>query len=137
MDDKKEITKRGRPSVITKETVDKLVEVLRLGVKDGSACAHAGIHRATFYDWIKKDDDFSDKIENARNFAVLAARQNVVKEIVEEKNVELSKWYIEKHDLPQQAQFQQNTQVNVFADLKNKYMKKPEEVVEVNNEHAE
>lgn len=112
----------GRPTVVTEEIVGKLVEVFRLGVSDTAACAHAGISRDTFYERLKSDPLFSDKITSAKNFAVLASRQNVVKAIVQDKDLDTSKWYIEKHDI--QEPVQNNTQVNIFTSLRDKYTKR-------------
>jgi hypothetical protein len=119
--------KMGRPTVITEEVSKKLEDVLRLGVNDSAACSYAGISRETFYNHVKDDDDFCDRMDNARNYAVIAARQVVVKSIVEDKNLDSSKWYVEKHDI-KQVGTQQNTQVNVFAMLKDKYTIKDPEV---------
>jgi hypothetical protein len=124
-----EITKStvGRPTVRTEETVKKLEDVLKLGASDLAACSYAGISRETFYTWLKEDEIFSDKMENAKNFAIIAARQVIVTSIVEDKNLDSAKWYVEKHDTKQQGN-QQNTQVNVFAMLKDKYTIKDPEV---------
>ena len=110
----------GRPTIRTEETVKKLEDVLKLGASDLAACSYAGISRETFYSWIADDDIFSDRIENAKNFAIIAARQVVVSSIIDDKDLDSAKWYIEKHDVKQQGT-QQNTQVNVFAMLKDKY----------------
>jgi hypothetical protein len=117
----------GRPTIRTEETVKKLEEILKLGASDLAACAYAGISRETFYSWIKDDDEFSDRIDNARNYPIIAARNVIVTSIIRDKNVDSAKWYIEKHDVKQQGN-QQNTQVNVFAMLKDKYTIKDPEV---------
>jgi len=124
-----EITKRpeGRPTIMTEENVGKLESILQTGASDSAACAYAGISRDSFYEWIKRDHAFSDRMDNARNYAVIAARQVVVKSIIKDQNLESAKWYIEKHDIKQQGN-QQNTQVNVFAMLKDKYTIKDPEV---------
>ena len=111
----------GRPTIRTEAIVGKLESVLKLGVSDTAACAFAGISRDSFYEWLKNDDEFSDRIENAKNFAIVAARQVVVTSIIDDKNLDSAKWYIEKHDTKQQGN-QQNTQVNVFTTLRDKYL---------------
>lgn len=111
----------GRPIAMTDEVVQKLIDVFRLGVNDTAACSYAGIGRTTFYEYYGKDEDFTNKIDTAKNFAVIAARQVIVKDIVDNKNIESAKWYLEKHDIKSTG-VQQNTQVNVFNTLKEKYM---------------
>lgn len=116
----------GRPTLKTEDTIKKLEDILRLGASDRAAYSYAGISGVTFYDWIKKDEAFSNRMESARQYAIIAARQNIVRSIVEDKDLDTSKWYIEKHDTKQVVN-QQNTQVNVFAALKDKYTIKKEE----------
>jgi hypothetical protein len=125
--------KDGRPTIRSEAIVTKLESVLKIGSSDTAACSYAGISRETFYRWIKEDEDFCDRIENARNYAILAARHVVVTSIIEDKNLDTSKWYIEKHDAKQQGN-QQNTQVNVFTTLKDKYMIDDEVKTEVKTE---
>ena len=123
-----EITKNpvGRAPVITEEVTRQLIDVFRLGVKDNAACAYAGVGRTAFYAKMQDDEEFANKIEAAKNFAVIAARQVVVKKIVDDKDVETAKWYLDRHDLKQEFGVQQNTQVNVFTSLKEKYTIKDE-----------
>lgn len=110
----------GRPSVIDADTVQKLVDVFRLGVTDTAACSYAGIARTTFYAWLKNDPEFSNKIEAAKHYAVIAARQVVISSIIKDKDLNTSKWYLEKYDAKSDAP-QVNTQVNIFNQLKEKY----------------
>ena len=123
----------GRPPAMTDDVVQKLIDVFRLGVKDNAACAYAGIGRTSFYKYMQDDEDFANKMEAAKGFAIIAARQVVVNKIINEKDVETAKWYLDRHDLKQEFGVQQNTQVNVYAALKEKYTipDKTSEVAEV------
>jgi len=123
----------GRPTLKTEEVVRKLEDMLRLGLSNTAACAYAKVSRDTFYRWVKEDDDFSDKMESARQYAIIASRQLIVSRIINkeediEKRTELAKWYVEKHDTKLQGQVSQNTQVNVFSQLKEKYSKPVEDL---------
>lgn len=121
----------GRPKIITDDTISKLIEVFKIGSTDTSACAYAGISRDTYYRRCKEDQVFSDKMEQAKNYAIIAARHVVTNAIVNEKDLDTAKWYIEKHDIKQPTN-QQNTQVNVFNMLKEKYtLHKPTEGADV------
>jgi hypothetical protein len=57
------------------------------------------------------------------------SRSIVLGDLEKTKDVDTAKWYIEKHD-DKQPQVQQNTQVNVFANLKDKYSIESETVAE-------
>lgn len=121
----------GRPTVITDECVKKLEDMLRLGCTDKASCAYAEISRESFYNRIQKDDTFRDRMENARNYAIIASRQIIIQKILKEKDPEYAKWYLEKHDVKTSG-VQQSTQVNIFQDLKEKYTKKEEPVIDIN-----
>jgi len=127
---KEEPKKIGRPIAITLEVESKLEEVLRLGVSDKSACAYAQISRDTFYLKIKEDERFSDKMQQARDYAVIASRNLIIKTILDPKEdklvkLETSKWYLENHELRNKGNTQQ-TQVNVFSQLREQYTIKTE-----------
>lgn len=74
----------GRPCLLTPELQDQIVKYLHAGAYIETACAAAGIHKDTLYDWLKKgaaaradgrDDKFStfsDAVEKAMAEAELA-----------------------------------------------------------------
>lgn len=127
----------GRPSAITDDVAKKLEDALRLGAKIVAACAYAGISTPTYYKHLDEDEAFSNRMADAQNYAVLLARRIVVTRMAGEKTpdeekVELAKWYLEKHDVKPEFGVQQNTQVNVFSELKEKYtIHKEEKVVDL------
>ncbi len=90
--------KRGRPTVLSNETVAKICEVLQRGFSVQAACNYAGIDRATFYRHMHSDPIFLMKIRFATMFLYTAATENIYNKIVYEKDVKLSKWYLEKFD---------------------------------------
>ncbi len=47
----------GRPTKLTAEVQDKIGEALRLGSYAEIAARYAGIHPATFYDWMKRGSE--------------------------------------------------------------------------------
>lgn len=44
----------GRPSKLTKELHDQIVQVIRAGNYIETACAYVGINKSTFYEWLKR-----------------------------------------------------------------------------------
>jgi len=89
--------KGGRPK-ISKERVSKLEEGFRRAFNVSEACLYAGISRETYYDYMKKDKKFSDKMNFARRFVYMEAKQNIVSKLVNEDDVSLSQWWLEKKD---------------------------------------
>lgn len=68
---------------MTPETVNKLEQAFAIDASVEEACSYANISRQTFYDWIKKNQKFSDRIADLRQRPVLLARQTVAKKIPE------------------------------------------------------
>jgi hypothetical protein len=124
----KQSNKVGRPTSLTEETLAKLEEIFKLGGKVPSACAYAKINPATYYRAIKESEEIYNRLTTAQNYAIIAARQVVVASILKDRDVNTSKWYIEKHDLQRPTTPQNNTQVNVFTSIKDKYTKAPEPI---------
>lgn len=85
----------GRPSVISKFVVAKLVESLRLGFTDTECCQYAEIDRSTFYRHIQNDQNFASQIAVARNYAKLKCC-SVPLEAIESKNVQVCQWWLER-----------------------------------------
>lgn len=88
--------KTGRPTKLTASTVRKLEEALKLGASTSEACRLSGISRDTFYRHFNSDQGFSDKMEEARSWIILAAKRNVA-HAVEAGNLKLSVWLLDKH----------------------------------------
>lgn len=71
----------GRKTVITPEIEVKLEEMFRIDATTGEACTYAGIAQSTFYEHMKKDEKFKQKMENSRNFPFLVAKKVIIKAI--------------------------------------------------------
>ena len=53
---KKKVTKKrpvGRPTKISKEITEKIVNAILIGAYIETAAAHAGLNKDTFYAWLK------------------------------------------------------------------------------------
>lgn len=92
----------GRPSKFTPDRVDTLVKWLKLGYYIDEACSMAGIHRDTYYAWLKKAEDgvpefsdFSDTIKKARAEAEGAHIMNIRK-AADNGVWQASAWFLER-----------------------------------------
>ncbi len=77
------MAKVGRPTVDTKETRQKIEEATALDASIEEVCFYADISKDTYYTIIKKDKEFSDRLEALRNRPILLARQTVMKKLGE------------------------------------------------------
>ena len=76
---KKQKDPRGRPTVDTLETRQKIEEATALDASIEEVAFWANISSETYYQIIKKDKGFSDRLDALRNRPVLKARGTVVK----------------------------------------------------------
>jgi len=69
----------GRPTKMTEDIVGKIEEAASYDCSVSEICLFANICRDTYYEWIKKDKQLSDRITALRNTPVLIARQELIK----------------------------------------------------------
>ena len=85
----------GRKTVMTQKTLEKLEKAFMMGCTVDEASLYAEIDHSTYYNYIKNNPEYKDKIENLRNSPRMKARMNVVEKI-NKKCLETSKWYLER-----------------------------------------
>ncbi len=73
----------GRPSLDTPEVRRKIEEAAALDASPGEIAFYADISRDTYYEILKKDPVFADRITKLREKPVLMARQRVIKGVNE------------------------------------------------------
>lgn len=69
----------GRPSKLSPEIVGKLEYAFSIGASIEEACFYADIHKDTYYEWVKKNPQLSDRFEQLRERPIFIARESVVK----------------------------------------------------------
>jgi hypothetical protein len=69
---------RGRPTVMTPETVRKLEEAFALGCTDLEACFYADISRTSLHKYQEANPEFADRKERLKQRPVLLARKVIV-----------------------------------------------------------
>lgn len=84
----------GRPTVMTKEVLEKLREAFLLGCTDLEACLYANIHAATLYNYQKETPGFLEEKERLKEAPILLARKSVVNAL--SLNPDLSLKYLER-----------------------------------------
>ena len=83
---KKETNPVGRPTKMTTEVVLKLEQAFAIDASVEEACSYAEIARNTFYEYLKKNPSFQDRIDDLRQRPTLKARQTVVKHLEDPNN---------------------------------------------------
>lgn len=85
----------GRPTKMTEELVGKLEQGLAHGFSVAEACDYAEINRDTYYEWLKKSEGFSDRMNRAQTDLQRRAKINL-STAINKGDVELSKYYLER-----------------------------------------
>lgn len=83
----------ARPTVVTPEVVMKLEQAFAIDASVTEACSYADISRNTFYEWLKANPEYQDRIDELRERPVLKARQTVVKSLDTPSSAQ---WYLSR-----------------------------------------
>lgn len=83
----------GRPTKLEPSVVVKLKAAFANSFTVNQACMYAGISKPTFYDWLEKDELFSNQMTHAREQPTMKAKQVVVGSI-NGGDVESAKWWL-------------------------------------------
>ena len=68
----------GRPSSLTQEVLNKLIEEFRYDATVEEACSYAWISVQLFYKWLKEDQKFYEEIDRAIKFPFKKARNTLI-----------------------------------------------------------
>lgn len=86
----------GRPTKMTKETVDKLEYVFAMGGTDLEACLHADISHQTLYDYQERNPRFVERKNSLKQTPLLKARGTIMQSLGTDVQ---SAWrYVERKD---------------------------------------
>ena len=110
---KNKLSNVGRPTLYSDEIVEKLASIFRIGGTVEQAVSYAQIDKVTYYNWMDKHPNFSTKMEQARTYADIVAKNIVVDSMIKDKDLTTAKWWLEKREFKQVQQ--NNTQVNIQA----------------------
>lgn len=83
------MTKVGRPTKITPDIINKIIEVAALDGSVEEMAMFAGIHPSTLYNRLKEDKEFQDRITALRNKPVLLARRTIIKDVGKNSHIAL------------------------------------------------
>lgn len=97
----------GRPLAVTEAVLGKLQEAFAYDATIEEACFYADINPDTYYTYVKKHPEFSERVKALRQRPILAARKKIVTEI--ETDVNTAKWYLERKSRAEFAQRQEFT----------------------------
>ena len=107
---RKVINKGGRPTIFTPDKLQKLETAFRMGCNKTEAIAYAEISDSTFYDYIKRNPELSDKIKRWQQNPILKAKHTIFQNLDDPKTAQ---WYLEKKCIDFQNQIVNTNVVNI------------------------
>ncbi|MDQ5913753.1 MAG: hypothetical protein QG623_372 [Patescibacteria group bacterium] len=87
----------GRPTIITPDTVRKVIVARRRGLSIRQACATSGISHETYYYHTRHNREFTYILEQSQDSIKERARLGVVDAIMQ-GDLATCKWYLERKD---------------------------------------
>lgn len=84
----------GRPTLMDAQTIAKLEQAFSLDATILEACLFAGISDDVYYDYLKKEPKFADRVKALRSTPVLKARDAVISAFKKDPNLALK--YLER-----------------------------------------
>jgi hypothetical protein len=114
----KTLQKTGRPTKITVDIETKLESILKIGGTIAEATAYAGIGERTYYDRAKASEEFSQKMEAAKHYADIVAKNVVVDDIVKNKGLDTAKWWLEKRQFRNDPNVAVQVNVTPIVEMK-------------------
>ena len=82
----------GRPSIMTEFVLGKLEHAFSYGLTDEEACHYAGINPTTYYDYIKKNPEFSKRVQALKQRPIMLARITLVNSFTTRKIKKLDRF---------------------------------------------
>lgn len=109
----------GRPTKLIPDVVGKLTAAFANGFTVEQACQYANIDKTTYYDWLKKNEQFSHDMTAAQGRLGLQARK-VVADAVNQGDIQTAKWWLEKRD----PEFTSKGELTVTSDPAGELLRK-------------
>ncbi len=103
---------KGRKTVMTAQTLQKLEYAFRLGCTDREACIEANIAPQTLYNYQSTNPEFLEQKELWKSDTILRARKTIVERLGEDANLAMK--YLEKK-LPEEFGVHQKLSVGVTS----------------------
>jgi ACT domain-containing protein len=111
----------GRPTIMTDAIVSKLEYGFMKGLNVTECCHYADISRNCFYEYLDKNPEFKDRIEELKSCTSARAKLNV-SEAIDNGDKELSKWWLERRNkdefsVKQEVAADVQSKVNIVVEL--------------------
>jgi len=84
-----------RPTKLNERTIQKLKEAFKLWCSVEEACSYAEISSSSYYEWLSKNEEFSEEISIVKKYLEFKSRA-VIAQSLENWDVKTAMWYLER-----------------------------------------
>ena len=105
----------GRPTVMTKDTLDKLRECFFYGHTDAEACLLANISEDVLYKYQRENPEFIKEKQRLKQNPNAVARK-LIYDALDHGDKDMAKWYAERK-MKDEFSIKQETQLNVNGEM--------------------
>ena len=116
---------------LTLNMYNKLELGAKMRMKDTALCAYLGIFHSKWKKLLKKYPLLRDRIDTWRECIVASAAENLAKDVIENKNVENSKWVLERLD---RENYGKKSDVSVSGEVVHKHKIDMEQLKELRSD---
>jgi hypothetical protein len=116
---------------LTKDMYNRMELGAKMRMKDSALCAYLGIYHSKWKRLLKKYPLLRDRIDTWRECIVAAAAENLARDVMENKNVENSKWVLERLD---RDNYGRKSEVNVGGEVVHKHKVDMEQLKELRSD---
>lgn len=116
--------KIGRPTVFTKDKLEKLRAWFSNSLTDEEACVYAWVSERALQTYCEKHPDFRKQKELLKHKPSIKAKTNMIKSI-NAGNLQLSQWWLERKNKKEFSTRVENAHEEVITKIENLYDKAP------------
>lgn len=79
-----------------RQKINNIIALMQRGCSRREACIHVKVPPTTVQNWIQKSKKIAEEFESAEIYLDVVAEKVMAEDIIDKKNVETAKWYLER-----------------------------------------
>lgn len=108
----------GRPTIMTKEVIQKLEDAFTVGATNLEAAIYAGISESLLYKYKSENPEFVERIDSLKGLTGLKAKM-VIEKSIDKGDKDTAKWHLERrdHDYKPKSKIDQEVKIGAHKSL--------------------
>lgn len=105
----------GRPTVFTEDVIQKLESIFRIDWTVDEACWYANISTSTYYEHLKANPKFSEKMSQAQQYPFILARKWLFKN-VQKEDIKAIESFLKRRDKRYKDKLENETTLTILSE---------------------